>query len=76
MSAHETTRCQRCGEVIGVYEPMVLLLEDEASLTSGAALSRQIPANARRLHATCFAQLHSNPEPTVQGSLPTACGAR
>jgi hypothetical protein len=68
-SACETIRCRRCGDVIGVYEPMVLLLNDEASVTSAAA-NRRIPANAHRLHMACFALLDSSPEPTLEGSSP------
>jgi hypothetical protein len=69
MSARETIRCQRCGDVIGVYEPMVLLLGDEARVTSGAA-ANQLPAHARRLHEACFALLDGSPEPTLQGPPP------
>jgi hypothetical protein len=70
MSACETTRCRRCGDVIGVYEPMVLLLDDEAGMASGAAANRRIPVHAPRLHADCFALLGSSPEPTLQDSSP------
>ena len=66
MSACETIRCQRCGDVIGVYEPMVLLLGDEARVTSGAAANQRIPAHARRLHEACFALLDGSPEPTLR----------
>jgi hypothetical protein len=76
MSSSETIRCRLCGDVIGVYEPMVLLLDDEAHTTSGAAASCRIPADTRRLHAACFALLDSRPEPTLQSSPPRACGAR
>jgi hypothetical protein len=69
MSARETIRCQRCGDVIGVYEPMVLLLGDEALVTSGA-VADQLPTPARRLHATCFGLLDGNPGPTLQGAPP------
>jgi hypothetical protein len=65
MSARETIRCWRCGDVIGVYEPMVLLLGDEALMTSRAA-ANQPPAHARRLHEACFALFDGSPEPTVQ----------
>jgi hypothetical protein len=69
MSARETIRCQRCGDVIGFYEPMVLLLGDETRVTSRAAGS-QLPAHARRLHEACFALLDGSPEPTVQRPTP------
>jgi hypothetical protein len=68
MSACETIRCLQCGDVIGVYEPMVLLLDDEARVTSGAAANRQIPAHARRFHATCFGPLDGSPVQTVRAS--------
>lgn len=68
MSGSETVLCLRCGDVIGVYEPMVLLLDDEARVTSGAAASRRIPAHARRFHAACFGLLDS-PEETLHDAL-------
>jgi hypothetical protein len=40
--------------VIGVYEPMVLLLDGETLLTSRAASDRTVPHDARRYHETCF----------------------
>jgi hypothetical protein len=70
MSSSETIRCRLCGDVIGVYEPMILLLDDEAGASSGAAANRRIPANARRLHAACFALLNRRPEPTLRARLP------
>jgi len=74
MSACETIRCLRCGDVIGVYEPMVLLLDDEARVTSGAAANRQIPAHARRFHAACFGLLDGSPEQTFHASPATEPG--
>jgi hypothetical protein len=74
MSACETIRCRQCGDVIGVYEPMILLLEDEASVTSGAAANRRVPADARRLHTACFALLSSSAEETLRGSPPREPG--
>jgi len=41
--------------VIGVYEPMVLLLDGETLLTSRAASDGTIPHDVRRYHQTCFA---------------------
>jgi hypothetical protein len=32
-----TLRCRHCGDVIGVYEPMIVLLGGEARKTSRAA---------------------------------------
>jgi hypothetical protein len=68
MSACETIRCLGCGDVIGVYEPMVLVLDDEAHVTSGAAANRQIPAHARRFHAPCFGLLDGKLEQTLHCS--------
>jgi hypothetical protein len=40
--------------VIGVYEPMVVLLDGEPLLTSQAAAHGAIPQDARRYHQPCF----------------------
>jgi hypothetical protein len=53
-SSHAHVTCLRCGEVIGVYEPMVVLLDGEAVLTSPAAARGKIPPEARRYHQPCF----------------------
>lgn len=48
-------RCSRCGEVIGSYEPLVLLLDGEVRETSRAAepdLALQV--GAERFHIACF----------------------
>jgi hypothetical protein len=47
--------------VIGVYEPMVVLLDDETLLTSQAASDGSIPHDAHRYHATCFALVQGGP---------------
>lgn len=41
--------------MIGVYEPMVVLLDGETVLTSRAALDEALPRDAGRYHETCFA---------------------
>jgi hypothetical protein len=41
--------------VIGVYEPMIVLLDGEALLTSRAVADRDLPRDAHRYHETCFA---------------------
>jgi len=69
-SACETIRCLRCDDVIGVYEPMVVLLDGGGHVTSGAAANRRIAPHAPRLHAACFALLDRSPEETLQGSPP------
>ncbi len=41
--------------MIGVYEPMVVLLDGEAMLTSRAVAGGNVPHDARRYHEACFA---------------------
>ncbi|HST33727.1 MAG TPA: hypothetical protein VLJ80_09450 [Solirubrobacteraceae bacterium] len=53
--SHEGAKCRRCRDVIGVYEPMVVLLDGEALLTSRAVADRDLPHDARRYHEACFA---------------------
>jgi hypothetical protein len=52
-------RCLHCGEVIGVYEPMVVLVDGQARSTSRAAAEQDEEALAgERYHHACYAQAH------------------
>jgi hypothetical protein len=48
-------RCPLCGDVIGVYEPMVLVNEHGPRETSGAAEPTLGDAPGARFHRDCFA---------------------
>jgi hypothetical protein len=49
-------KCGRCGDVIGVYEPLVLLAAGQAR-TSSAAAEPQIGDGAGELfHRACYAE--------------------
>ncbi|HEU4977107.1 MAG TPA: hypothetical protein VFT50_18610 [Baekduia sp.] len=48
-------RCARCGDVIGVYEPAVLLVEGEPHATSIAAEAPARHRDGAWLHRGCFA---------------------
>jgi len=49
-------RCNHCGDLIGVYEPMILLLEGAARETSRAA-EPGAGTQGDRYHGSCYAQL-------------------
>lgn len=52
---HDPWRCQQCADVIGVYEPMVLVLDGQAHETSRAAIKdRIVGEQARRYHRECY----------------------
>jgi hypothetical protein len=53
-----TPTCQCCGEVIGVYEPMVVLAEGRARTTSRAAEPDVAVAAEQRYHDACYTQAH------------------
>lgn len=60
----ETPRCRHCGDVIGAYEPMVLVTDGLAYRTSRAALG----AGARvghNYHSACYMQ--AGGEPALDG---------
>ncbi len=61
--SHASTTCRHCREVIGVYEPMVIVLDGEALLTSRAATDATIPHDAHRYHETCFALIEAGLRP-------------
>jgi hypothetical protein len=50
-------RCRYCGDIIGVYEPMVVADAGRARLTSLAA-EPDLPAEARSFHRECHRAAH------------------
>ncbi len=50
----ETLRCQVCGDVIGTYEPLVVLASGEARHTSRAAERDLLRAPGEHYHRDCF----------------------
>jgi hypothetical protein len=61
--SRESATCRHCRDVIGVYEPMVVLLDGEAVLTSRAVADRDVPHDARRYHEACFALVKAGGQP-------------
>jgi len=58
----DSVRCDQCGDVIGVYEPLVLRDGDAVRETSRAA-EPDLPATAgERYHRECFASLKHRAE--------------
>ena len=47
-------RCTGCGEVIGVYEPLVRVLDGRARITSRAAEHDACRADEACFHAGCY----------------------
>lgn len=47
-------RCRRCGEVIGVYEPLVVVSQHEPRRTSLAAAGQALPPGSAAYHEACF----------------------
>ncbi len=54
MSADDALRCQHCSDVIGVYEPLVVLRDGVPVRTSRAAAAGQPLAASPCFHAECF----------------------
>jgi hypothetical protein len=50
----EPLRCVHCGEVIGVYEPLIALARGRARETSVAAEAVSADSNADCFHRTCY----------------------
>ena len=50
-----TSRCRHCGEVIGVYEPMIVLREGRPRRTSRAAEATS-STSGECYHEDCYAQ--------------------
>ena len=49
----QALRCRHCGDVIGVYEPLVLRVGGEVRETSRAAESNLPLAHAEHYHRAC-----------------------
>lgn len=54
----EEVRCEHCGDVIGVYEPLVAIVDGEAVHTSRAALAGA-PVRGPHFHGSCFKRTRS-----------------
>ncbi len=54
---HTTLRCKRCDDVIGVYEPMIVLDEGHARATARAAELDGTKLDGELYHPACWAQL-------------------
>jgi hypothetical protein len=55
-------RCQ-CGDVIGVYEPMIVLTDGQARITSRAAEQDDRGLIGECYHHTCYAEAHGQDPP-------------
>lgn len=51
-------RCASCDEIIGVYEPMVILLPSGSRTTSRAAERDLADVPEARFHQACFDSAH------------------
>ncbi|HEX8714886.1 MAG TPA: hypothetical protein VF706_04880 [Solirubrobacteraceae bacterium] len=61
----ESFRCRHCGEIIGVYEPMVVIVDGEPVYGSRAA-STTPHGDALRFHGTCFVRVRAAGETPVE----------
>jgi hypothetical protein len=51
----EARRCRRCGDVIGVYEPMIRVVSGHAVRTSWAAQDEMLEnADGEAFHVDCY----------------------
>ena len=53
-------RCRHCGEVIGVYEPLVRLAEGRAYESSRAVDPSCSDCDAEHYHRACFERLEDS----------------
>ena len=50
-------RCARCGEVIGVYEPLVAIIDGEVRETSRLRSPELVAGAGEYFHAGCYERL-------------------
>ena len=55
-------RCHHCEDVIGVYEPMIVLTDGQARNTSRAAEPDERGFRGECYHRACFTQVHGEHE--------------
>lgn len=53
-----TLRCHHCEDVIGVYEPMIVLTDGQARNTSRAAVKDIEDLVGECYHHACYTQAH------------------
>ncbi len=63
MSASDGLRCHHCSDLIGVYEPMVVLSDGVPVRTSRAAAGGRTLGSEPCFHAECFALRAGDEEP-------------
>jgi hypothetical protein len=52
----QRTTCDHCAEVIGVYEPVVLVIDGKARVTSQAAEPTISSVPGERYHHACYVE--------------------
>ncbi len=57
-------RCEHCGEVIGVYEPLVRVLDGRAYESSRALEAACLDRGGEHYHRTCYERL-SGEQPLI-----------
>jgi hypothetical protein len=63
LSTGQRLRCASCRDVIGVYEPLVHVLEDLAWQTSLAAEPAVAMAGGEHYHADCYSRTGQAQQP-------------
>jgi hypothetical protein len=58
-----TLRCHHCEDVIGVYEPMIVLTDGQARSTSRAAEQGGRGLVGECYHHACYAEAHGQDPP-------------
>lgn len=69
-------RCDACGEVIGVYEPMVVMSEGEARETSRTAEAAIGSLPGQHYHRACFLEWPNSPGAVDAAPAPLALAER
>ena len=63
MSENVNVRCNHCGEIIGVYEPLITLMEGQALETSRAVEPLAGAMGTRIYHRACYEHHHGELRP-------------
>jgi hypothetical protein len=59
LAVRERTACRRCKDVIGVYEPMVVLADGHTRETSAAREPEAFASDHECYHRVCFEEMQA-----------------
>jgi hypothetical protein len=64
---HPLPRCPCCGQILGVYEPLVLMLPDRSTRRTSRLAAGGLPPDALVVHESCYGDRRAARDPVAGG---------